>query len=163
MTPPEPVLVQGVAFVVAALTGVVCGLMLDAYRGLRRVAAPPAWLGHALDALFVAAVLPVVAAGMLGANWGELRVYPLAGLALGLALYLALGSPVLLPAGTATLRVAVRAVAAAVAALTWPVRATVGLYTRLRRPPTAAYAPPASPPRPPRGGPRARRGKRGAS
>jgi|GEM_PF-3844398 len=93
----EPVLVQGIAFVVAALTGVAVGMVTDAYRALAQALRPPRPARHALDVLFVVVLTPIVAAGLLASNWGALRVYPLAALALGFGLYLALGSPLVLP------------------------------------------------------------------
>ena len=134
MTPAAPLLVQGVAFSAAALAGVALGVAADAYRALRRAAAPGPWVGHALDGAFVVCVLPVAAAGLLAANWGEARLYPLAGLGTGAALYLGLGSPVLLPAETWACRAALRAVGAVLLAATWPLRALVtAAQSRLRR------------------------------
>jgi spore cortex biosynthesis protein YabQ len=133
MNPPEPLLVQGVAFAVAGLTGVALGLGVDAYRGVLRALTPPRWLRHVLDVLCVALALPPVAAGLLAANWGELRVYPLLGLALGATLYLALGSPVLLPAWTWCLRGLLRLVAAILRNLSWPVRAPLAAALRQLR------------------------------
>lgn len=127
MSPPDPLLAQGVAFCVAGLAGVGCGLALDGYRALRRVLPPPRWAGHVLDVLFVAGVAPVAAAGLLTANWGELRAYPVGGLVVGGGLYLALGSPVVLPAGTAVLRGGVVAAVAVARAGSWPVRAVIGV------------------------------------
>ena len=97
MQPQEPVLVQGVAFVLAGLTGVAMGLATDTYRALCSALRPPRWMSHTLDVTFVVLAVPVVAAGLLAANWGALRVYPLAALLLGFGLYLALASPVILP------------------------------------------------------------------
>ena len=125
MSPPDSLLAQGVAFAVAALTGVALGLMLDGYRALRRALRPARLLGHFLDVALVAGAVPVLAGGMLAANWGELRVYPVLALALGGALYLALASPVLLPVAVWGIRVVVRAVVAVVRAVTAPFRAAV--------------------------------------
>lgn len=97
MEPQEPVVVQGVAFAVAALTGVLAGAVTDGYRALIRTCHPPRAVLQALDVLFVVLLLPVVAAGWLVANWGALRVYPLAAWLFGFVLYLAFGSPVVLP------------------------------------------------------------------
>jgi hypothetical protein len=123
MGPPGPLLVQAVAFVVAGLTGIACGLALDGYRVLRRVLGPPRRVGHLLDVLFVAAVFPVVATGLLLTGWGELRAYSVGGLLVGGGLYLALGSPVVLPAGTAVLTACARALSGAARAAGWPARA----------------------------------------
>jgi len=136
MSPADPLLAQSVVFVVAALTGVTLGLCLDAYRALRVLLRPPRWLGHVLDGLFVAGALPVVAIGLLAANWGEVRAYPLAGLLLGGALYLVCGSPVVLPAATGTLRIGLRVLRAVVAGVSWPVRAPLhALRHRTSAPP----------------------------
>lgn len=113
MEPQEPVLVQGVAFVLAGLTGVVIGLGTDIYRAFLGAFRPPRWLSHALDVALVLCVVPVLAVGLLVANWGALRVYPLAALVLGFGLYLCLGSPLILPA------------------LTWPAAMMVGVVRRL--------------------------------
>lgn len=129
MSPPDPLLAQGVAFCAAGLTGVACGLAFDGYRAVRRVLPPRRWVGHVLDVLFVAGVTPVAAAGLLTANWGELRAYPLGGLVLGGALYLALGSPVVLPAGTAVLRGGLVAAGAVARAASWPERLAIAAVT----------------------------------
>lgn len=110
MESEQPVLIQGVAFVVAGLTGVAVGLGTDVYRALARAARPPRWLAHTLDVGFVLLVVPVLAAGLLAATWGALRVYPIAALLVGFTLYLVLASPVLLPLFEWTARVVVGAV-----------------------------------------------------
>ena len=134
MIPSDPLVVQGVVFVLAALTGVALGLAFDGYRGIRRVLRPPRTLGHLLDFVVVLLLLPVAAAGLLAANWGQVRAYPVAGLLLGGAAYLGLGSPVILPVWTATLRGMLRGGAATLALASWPIRASLSVLRRRKDP-----------------------------
>jgi len=133
MQPPEPVLAQGVAFVVAALTGVALGLGTDGYRAALRAWRPPRALAQALDVAFVASAVPVVAAGLLAADWGAVRVYPLLALLGGFGLYLGLGSPVCLPPITRLARALVTLARGAWRVGTWPCRrAVVGTWALAR-------------------------------
>lgn len=104
----EPNLTQVVAAVVALLTGVALGLVVDGRRALQVVGRPGRWTGHALDVAAVAAMTPLVAAGLVAADWGALRFFILAAMAVGLWLYLAWGSPLLLPLAVCGLRLVVR-------------------------------------------------------
>lgn len=123
MNPPDPLVVQGVPFAVGALTGVALGLLLDAYRAVCRAFRPARLAHHVLDVGLVAAALPVVAGGMLAANWGALRVYPLLAFALGATLYLTLASPLLLPAAVWTITRVARWSVAIGRAVAAPIRA----------------------------------------
>lgn len=144
----QPVLAQGMAFVTAALLGVVLGLFADAYRGLRRSVGPGAVAGAILDVAFVLAMMPVVAGGLLLANWGEMRAYPLLGLGGGLAAYFLLASPIVLPASTWSFHTLATGVRAVGRTALWPVRAARGPVTtwlRARRRPPGGPSP-TSPP-----------------
>ena len=121
-------LTQGVAAVVALLTGVALGLCLDARRALGLAGRPGRLAGHALDVACVAAMTPVLAAGLLLADWGALRLYVLLATGAGLALYLTLGSPVVLPVGVWLLRAIARIVGWTLRAVLWPFRATVRVF-----------------------------------
>lgn len=133
MEPLEPVMAQGLAFVVCALTGVVAGLQVDAYRALRRVLRPSRGGGHALDIAFILWVLPVVAAGWLLASWGAARLYLLVAGACGFAAYLWLASPLVLPLWCTLVRGAVWLLRTTLRALSWPVRAPVAFARRFVR------------------------------
>ncbi len=127
----DPNLTQGVAAVVALLTGVAVGLCVDARRALDAVGRPRRWVGHALDVAAVAAMVPVVAVGLLLADWGDLRLYVLAAMTAGLVLYLAWGSPLILPLTVWLLRLLIRVARFAGRCLFWPARA----LARALRPP----------------------------
>lgn len=134
---PQPVLVQGVTFVVAALTGVAAGLMADAHRALSRAVRLPRYGRHALDVLLVCTLTPLVAVGLLAANWGQLRAYPLAALLAGFGLYLLLGSPFLLPVLSWMALALARTLGAAARFVLRPPRRLLRLARdwRIRRPP----------------------------
>ena len=133
MEPLEPVTAQGLAFVVCALTGVLAGLQVDAYRALRRVLRPSRGGGHALDLAFVLGVLPVVAVGWLLASWGSARLYLLVAGACGFAAYLWLASPLVLPCWCTLLRGAFWLVRTLLRGLSWPVRALLAFARRFVR------------------------------
>ena len=79
-----PLTLQGQQFLLAALMGVVFGLLYDFLRGLRRTAR---WTTHLLDVLFV---LSFLFGSLLFALWignGEYRVFMLPGILLGMLLY----------------------------------------------------------------------------
>ena len=118
----EPNLTQGVVAVVALLTGVALGLVVDARRAVQAVGRPGRWVGHALDVGAVAAMVPVVAAGLLLADWGAMRFFVLAAIAAGLWLYLAWGSPLILPATVWCLRLLCGVIGWTVRALLAPPR-----------------------------------------
>lgn len=119
----DPNLTQSVAAVVALLTGVAVGLCVDARRALQAVGRPGRWVGHALDVAAVAAMVPVVAVGLLLADWGGIRFYVLGAMAAGLVLYLAWGSPLVLPVSVWLLRLLIRIARFIVRCLLWPPRA----------------------------------------
>lgn len=115
--PAAPVVAQGTAFVFLMLTGCALGLSFDLYRAacaVRRL--PPSVLGAA-DALYALSAAGIVAAGLLLAAWGEVRLYAVLALSGGTALYYLLASPAVLPAAVWTARAVHRALAAAGALL----------------------------------------------
>lgn len=100
--------VQTYMMAVDVALGIILGFLFDVFRALRRVldGGPTRrpWLDALLDAAFWAIALPLVVLAWGLGNWGQVRAFTLLGLALGLGLYAGLGSPVLLPALTATYR-----------------------------------------------------------
>ena len=104
--PPSisPTAVHATAFSVLFLTGVLVAAGFDVGRAARRVFARGAWAVHALDALCVAAALPLVGLGLLLADWGQVRTYTVLGVAGGALAYHFLASPPLLRAEVAALR-----------------------------------------------------------
>jgi spore cortex biosynthesis protein YabQ len=132
---------QAGMFLATALTGVVLAAAFDWLRVWRAVLRPRGAWAHLLDAAFLPVGALVVAGGLLLANWGELRAYALAGIALGAWAWARLGSPLVLPlerAVAAGLLAAGRGLARAV---TWPARRAWRLVRRLAR-----RRPPAPPP-----------------
>ncbi|ADU50230.1 Spore cortex biosynthesis protein, YabQ [Thermaerobacter marianensis DSM 12885] len=101
--------VQTYMLAVNVALGLTLGFVFDACRALRAVLAGgrPArrpWLDAVMDAVFWLAALPAVLLTWGWGNWGQVRLFTFLGLALGLGLYAALGSPVLFPALAATYR-----------------------------------------------------------
>lgn len=112
---------QGVAFVICALAGSVVGWGFDLYRASRSGTSRIRWLDHVLDVLFVLAALPVVVAALLLADWGALRLFALLALGIGMGLYFAMASPVVLPAAVFTFGVLHAFWRTTWAVLWWPV------------------------------------------
>jgi spore cortex biosynthesis protein YabQ len=86
---------QVYALTVMLLCGVFLGFLFDilaAYRFLRSKKSP---LFHAGDFLFWIPVTALVFLALIYGNWGELRVYSLTGIVLGILLYRYLGSPLI--------------------------------------------------------------------
>jgi spore cortex biosynthesis protein YabQ len=109
-------------FLATALTGVVLAAAFDWHRAWRAALRPRGWRGHVLDLAFVPVGACIVAGGLLAANWGDLRAYAFAGLALGAWAYARLASPVLLAVDVAVVRATLAAGHALLRLLTWPYR-----------------------------------------
>lgn len=91
-----PVALQGYYFLVTLALGALVGICFDFYRTCRYFRKPRgAWV-LIFDLLFFLAVTFLVYAGLLLANWGEVRIYVFAGLTLGLLAYYLLVSPLAL-------------------------------------------------------------------
>ena len=78
---------QSVAFLLMLACGLKIGLCWDALRLLRRLFQPGLVLSLALDLLFGAAAAGLIAASLLRALDGELRLYALMGALSGCLLY----------------------------------------------------------------------------
>ena len=78
---------------VMVLTGVVLGLLITVYGSLRAEWRFPRWLSPAFDIVFVMNATLLVAAGLLLASWGTVRLWTITGLVLGLLGWSALGAP----------------------------------------------------------------------
>lgn len=79
--------VQLYAFVITLLAGASFGLLFDLYRLLRGWLRPGTIATVSMDLFFWVVATPVLAVYILMANWGELRLYVLIGVLLGLAFY----------------------------------------------------------------------------
>jgi spore cortex biosynthesis protein YabQ len=91
-----PVILQGYYFLLTMAMGAGAGGLFDFYRTCRYFRRPRRRVGVFLDVLFFLVLTALVFAGLLRANWADVRFYVFVGLALGLALYyLFLSSPVL--------------------------------------------------------------------
>ena len=88
--------VQLVTWGWSALLGLLCALVYDLLRTVR-LRRGSAWLMHALDAVYVAAVLLAIILLALQQGQGELRLYMLLGMALGALGYGSLLRPIVLP------------------------------------------------------------------
>ncbi len=104
--PPStsPVVVHAIAFCVLFLAGVVVAAGFDLSRAVRRAFTLSPLAAHALDALTVAVLLPLAAAGLLLADWGQMRGYTFLGVGGGAGAYQLLASPPLLRAEVWVLR-----------------------------------------------------------
>lgn len=87
---------QIVTFAQALLMGAVSGCLYDLLRAVR-LACRRDWLTHIMDGLYTAAVLLLVWLFALQRGEGELRLYMLAAMALGAAVYFWLFSAALRP------------------------------------------------------------------
>lgn len=116
----EPVDLQFFAFFVVVLAGALLGLLFDvlrAVRGYYRLTGIWAALGDLLFWVFASAV---GAAGIVLGNWGELRLFILVGLGLGLLLHYYLAS-----------HVAIRLVIAFLRLLNWIWSTLVWVFMRV--------------------------------
>lgn len=75
------------AFAIVLLAGASIGLIFDLYRLLRSWLRPGCVATAVMDLFFWLVAAPVIIAYILAANWGELRLYVLIALILGLAFY----------------------------------------------------------------------------
>lgn len=78
---------QAYAITIIILGGAALGLLFDWYRVLRGLCKPGKAITWITDCLFWLLVTPIALFFLLVANWGELRLYSLVGLLLGLVLY----------------------------------------------------------------------------
>lgn len=78
---------QTYAFLMTILAGGVIGLLFDVYRALRAYLRPKQFATAITDLFYWIVVTPTVFAMLLAGNWGELRLYVLIGLVIGLILY----------------------------------------------------------------------------
>ena len=109
-------------FLATVLTGVILAAAFDWHRAWRAALRPRGWGAHALDFAFVPLGALIVAGGLLAANWGDLRAYAFAGLALGAWAYARLASPILLPVEVGAARHTLAAGRAMVRLALWPYR-----------------------------------------
>ena len=117
-----PVLTQGIAFTFLALTGCALGLSFDLYRALRSVRRMGRLAGDLADGAYGLLAAALVAAGLLGAAWGEVRLYSVLALAAGGSAYFLLASPLVLPAARRGARAAHRLIVGALRLAWRPVR-----------------------------------------
>jgi spore cortex biosynthesis protein YabQ len=82
-----PVNTQFTYFLTTVILGIAVGLLFDFYRTCRYYWRPRRHLAFVMDLLFCLVSTAVVYAGLLLANWGEVRFYVFVGMGLGLALY----------------------------------------------------------------------------
>ena len=87
---------QASMFLRLAAAGAAAGALFDLFRAARRVVPHPNALTHAEDALWVLLVLAATLWLLFTRNGGDMRGYVLLGLALGMVLYFAAVSPVVL-------------------------------------------------------------------
>src|SRR5690606_33212660 len=78
---------QTYAFLMTILSGGIVGFLFVAYRVLRSAFRPRQLATALTDLLYWIVVTPIVFAMLLAGNWGELRLYVLIGLGIGLLLY----------------------------------------------------------------------------
>lgn len=88
--PPEAALW---AVSVMVLTGVALGFLITVYGSLRAEWRFPRLLSPVADGVFVLAAALPVAAGLLVATWGPVRLWAVTGVVLGLVLWSSLGAP----------------------------------------------------------------------
>jgi len=81
---------------VMTAAGMGMGFGFDVFRAWRGVARPRGWAVHLSDLVFFCFTSVFLAVALVYGNWGELRLYVGAGLALGAVMYFRLGSPLLL-------------------------------------------------------------------
>jgi spore cortex biosynthesis protein YabQ len=75
------------AFAVTMAAGASLGFVFDLYRLLRAFLRPGQLVTFVMDLGFWVIIAPLLAVYLLAANWGELRLYVLVGIGLGLAFY----------------------------------------------------------------------------
>lgn len=130
------------ALCVVVLAGMATGLLYDMARVARSYMRRHRWGQFIVDLVFWGSAALTLGAGLLLANWGDLRGYILLGALTGAALYLYLASPVVLN----LLRLLGRLIFAALWLLTWPLRTVVGVFTRLAARAWRRLRPPPVPP-----------------
>lgn len=94
--PMTPLDLQLLVFTVMTLTGVLLGVWYDFNRALRENFRWRGSLGDLQDVALWAGSVLLVLTGLLLSNWGEFRLHIIISLALGIWVYMALASPVLL-------------------------------------------------------------------
>lgn len=98
------------AFGVTIAAGAAMGAVFDLFRALRGTARPRGAVAWISDMLYWLSVTPLTAGLLLHANGGQLRLYVVLGVVIGLTVYFAALSPFVLE----TLRLLFRAVAGVV-------------------------------------------------
>ncbi|MGC8486602.1 MAG: spore cortex biosynthesis protein YabQ [Clostridia bacterium] len=83
-------------FSVTVLAGVALGLLESLYTAHLRVARFRRGFHDAADFLLCLVATVVVAAGIAVADWGQLRLWSLVGMGMGVGLFFALGRPLVL-------------------------------------------------------------------
>lgn len=82
-----PVKIQSTYFFITMVLGIAVGLLFDLNRTCRYFWRPRRHVGFFLDVFFCLVATVVVYAGLLLANWGEVRFYVFVGMVLGLGVY----------------------------------------------------------------------------
>ncbi len=87
------------------ITGVALGIVFDIYRALIRTGKAKGWKHHVYDLFLWLISAIIVAWGLLLGNWGELRIYVLLAILLGVLFYSQLASPLFLPIFVSMVRI----------------------------------------------------------
>jgi len=125
---------QARLFLLACAAGFVAGLVYDAFRVVRAVIPHPSLLIQAEDTLYWAVTSVGMFVFLHHTTGGEVRLYLLAGAALGAIVYFAMLSPAVMKVSLAVIGFAKRLAAAAVALILLPVKAVLlMLWVPLRR------------------------------
>jgi spore cortex biosynthesis protein YabQ len=99
-----PLDLQIYVFSVFTLAGIALGVSFDFYRAFRHITRPRGWLAGLEDLLFCGLAASLLLFALLLGNWGEVRLYVLLAMSLGLILYYFLASHALLALFTAGLK-----------------------------------------------------------
>lgn len=81
-------------FLTMVLTGAGAGVIFDFYGSIPGVARARGWRRHLYDFILWLILAPIVLAGFVFGNWGDLRFYVPLGLVLGLVFYELTAGPV---------------------------------------------------------------------
>ncbi|MGE5674344.1 MAG: spore cortex biosynthesis protein YabQ [Mycobacterium leprae] len=128
---------QFYAFSMVVLCGILLGLLFDVLRAVGRAGKFNRWATLAADLAFWSVCTVALSGALFYGNWGELRLYVLVGLLLGLGLYYWLASPVVLATIDLMIRVLVWLVDLLVKlwlrVVWWPLLAFLGLLQAVGR------------------------------
>jgi len=83
----SPAVYQLEVFGEALAMGLALGILIDGYRVLRGLVAPPVKVTHLVDFIFWCVITAVFVTVLMTRFWGELYAYSYLGLALGYLLY----------------------------------------------------------------------------